>query len=213
MSYDDDLDDEVRPRRPRGKSGAWLVPIVTSAVTSVLVVLVVMPRVPVSEAVVPPLAGLGVEQARGVLSSHGLFLSIDGERPDERSEPGALIEETPLPGSSLARGSAVHAFLAVRPPRAAAPIAQVTPIAPAPPPLAAPTAVAPAPRAEDRVTPSVVGKRLSRAREIIAQSGFSVGAVRFESDNDVGPDKVLRQSPAAGTHAARAVIDLVVNSD
>ncbi len=58
----------------------------------------------------------------------------------------------------------------------------------------------------------MVGKRLPVAREAIQRAGFLVGDVRYGNDTDVGPERVLRQQPAAGTAApAGTRIDLVVN--
>jgi beta-lactam-binding protein with PASTA domain len=53
---------------------------------------------------------------------------------------------------------------------------------------------------------------LPQARDTIQKSGYVVGTVRYGNDNDVGPDRVLRQEPAAGTPApAGTPVHLVVN--
>jgi beta-lactam-binding protein with PASTA domain len=58
----------------------------------------------------------------------------------------------------------------------------------------------------------VIGRRLEQARDAIGRSGYVVGDLRHETDRDVGPDRILRPQPTAGTHAdPGSPIDLVVN--
>jgi beta-lactam-binding protein with PASTA domain len=198
---------------------------------------------------VPSVQGLSPEQARALLEPRGLLLVLDGETPDP-SPPGDLVQQRPLAGSQVTRGSSVHALIAVRPPPpAAAPPAPVSPapaappvvaaaaqapapnpVAPAPPP--APHPVAPAPptaspalrapsapprraeteTAQESVVPKLIGRRLQQARDSIERSGYVVGDLRYETDDDVAPERVLRQQPPPGTHAPPGSrIDLVVN--
>jgi serine/threonine-protein kinase len=72
----------------------------------------VAPRLPVHAVDVPPLAGLSLEQARGLLEPRGLLLVLDGERVDDRVVPGTVSEQRPLAGSRLRRGDEVHASVA-----------------------------------------------------------------------------------------------------
>jgi serine/threonine-protein kinase len=89
-----------------------LVSIIVTAATYVAMHYLVAPRLPVNAVDVPPLAGLSVEQGRGLLEPRGLLLVLDGERVDDRVAPGTLTEQHPLGGSRLRRGDEVHASLA-----------------------------------------------------------------------------------------------------
>ena len=52
----------------------------------------------------------------------------------------------------------------------------------------------------------------ARARESIEQSGYVVGGIRYGHDGDIGPDRVLQQSPPAGAYGEPGTrVDLVVN--
>ncbi|MSP59838.1 MAG: PASTA domain-containing protein [Myxococcales bacterium] len=60
--------------------------------------------------------------------------------------------------------------------------------------------------------PQVIGKRLSKAKELLEQAGFVAGATRYGSNDDYDQGVVIKQSPAANAAAARgAKIDLVIN--
>lgn len=60
--------------------------------------------------------------------------------------------------------------------------------------------------------PDVVGESIRRAREMIAEAGFTVGEVRVRFDDIREPWVVLSQEPAAGTQApAGSAIALVQN--
>lgn len=65
--------------------------------------------------------------------------------------------------------------------------------------------------AETVEVPRVTGRALAAARQLIADHGFAVGNVRYEVSTEINVGIVMRQTPAAGTKAARgSVIDLVV---
>jgi serine/threonine-protein kinase len=60
--------------------------------------------------------------------------------------------------------------------------------------------------------PSVVGKRLSTARNLLTQAGFVVGSTRYGSNDDYDQGIVIRQNPPAGAQASPGVkIDLTIN--
>jgi len=187
---------------------------------------------------VPQVEGLEATQARELLATRELLLVLDGPLAD-KARPGSLIRQRPLAGSQVPRNTAIHAFVAAALPESApAPVAAApTPVpAPAPVPVPVPVAAVPAPAPvaavpapvaaapatsvavartpsdRTRSIPSLVGKRLPQAREAIQRAGYVVGDLRYGNDGDVGPDRVLRQSPPAGTPApSGSRIDLVVN--
>jgi serine/threonine-protein kinase len=60
--------------------------------------------------------------------------------------------------------------------------------------------------------PSVIGKRLSKAKEILEKAGFVAGQTRYGSNDDFDQGVVISQTPAASAPAAKgAKIDLVIN--
>ncbi len=68
--------------------------------------------------------------------------------------------------------------------------------------------------ADSITVPSVTGKSLSKAKELLTQAGLTTGQVRYGSNDDRSPGIVLDQKPAANTAVAKgAAIDLVINSD
>jgi eukaryotic-like serine/threonine-protein kinase len=67
----------------------------------------------------------------------------------------------------------------------------------------------------DTVTvPAVVGKSLTKAKDLLTQAGLTLGQVRHASDDDRSPGIVLEQKPAANQTLGKGMaVDLVVNSD
>lgn len=60
--------------------------------------------------------------------------------------------------------------------------------------------------------PSVLSRSLNRAKEDLGKAGFTVGNVRYRSDDDRSDGVVLEQSPAANQQAPKgSAVDLVVN--
>jgi len=60
--------------------------------------------------------------------------------------------------------------------------------------------------------PSVIGKRLSKAKELLEQAGFAAGNTRYGSHDDYESGTVIKQTPAAGTSAPKGTkVDLTVN--
>lgn len=68
--------------------------------------------------------------------------------------------------------------------------------------------------AETVTVPAVVGKYLSKAKDLLTQAGLTPGKIRYTSDDDRSPGLVLGQEPAANqTLGKGSAVDLVVNSD
>jgi serine/threonine-protein kinase len=68
--------------------------------------------------------------------------------------------------------------------------------------------------AETVTVPAVVGKSLSKAKDLLTQAGLTLGQVRHASDDDRSPGIVLEQKPAATQTLGKGMaVDLVVNSD
>ena len=68
--------------------------------------------------------------------------------------------------------------------------------------------------AETVTVPAVVGKSLTKAKDLLTQAGLTLGQVRHASDDDRSPGSVLEQKPAASQALGKGMpVDLVVNSD
>lgn len=60
---------------------------------------------------VPALTGVTVDQARELLRSRELLLTLQAERPDPAVPAGNIAGQVPLAGSRAARGTAIQAFV------------------------------------------------------------------------------------------------------
>jgi serine/threonine-protein kinase len=60
---------------------------------------------------VPSISGMSIEQARDVLRSRDLLLTLQAERPDPTIEAGRIAAQMPLAGSRTPRGLAIEAFV------------------------------------------------------------------------------------------------------
>jgi serine/threonine-protein kinase len=70
------------------------------------------------------------------------------------------------------------------------------------------------PEAETVPVPALIGKYLSKARNMLTQAGLTPGKIRHTTDADHSPGVVLGQKPAANeTLGKGSAVDLVVNSD
>jgi serine/threonine-protein kinase len=108
-----------QPPPPRGRPA--LVAFVTSLVTTVAVfaALTVADRRGLLDFLhggrgdvdVPSITGMSVEQARDLLRSRDLLLTLQAERADPAIPVGKIAAQTPLPGSRTPRGIAIQAFV------------------------------------------------------------------------------------------------------
>jgi len=68
--------------------------------------------------------------------------------------------------------------------------------------------------AETVTVPAVVGKYLSKAKDLLTQAGLTPGKIRYTTNDDRSPGVVLGQDPAANKPLSKgSAVDLVVNSD
>jgi serine/threonine-protein kinase len=60
--------------------------------------------------------------------------------------------------------------------------------------------------------PSVIGKRMSKAKELLEKAGFAVGGTKYGSNDDYDQGVIIGQNPPAGSQASPGVkIDLTIN--
>ncbi|HXJ19002.1 MAG TPA: PASTA domain-containing protein [Polyangia bacterium] len=64
---------------------------------------------------VPSISGMSIEQARDLLRSRDLLLSLQAERPDPTIQAGLIAAQMPLPGSRTPQGIAIQAFVSSGP--------------------------------------------------------------------------------------------------
>jgi serine/threonine-protein kinase len=68
--------------------------------------------------------------------------------------------------------------------------------------------------AETVTVPAVVGKSLSKAKDLLTRAGLAPGKIRYTSDDDHSSGIVLGQEPAANKTLGKGLaVDLIVNSD
>jgi serine/threonine-protein kinase len=60
---------------------------------------------------VPSINGVSVDQARDLLRSRDLLLTLQAERPDPQIPAGKIAGQVPLAGSRTPRGAAIQAFI------------------------------------------------------------------------------------------------------
>jgi beta-lactam-binding protein with PASTA domain len=115
-------DDEVRPdRRSRPALVAFLTSLATTAVAFAglsvadrrgLFDFLHADRGPAEPVVVvPSINGLSVDQAREVLRSKDLLLTLQAELPDPDVPAGRVVGQAPLAGSRTPRGAAIQAIV------------------------------------------------------------------------------------------------------
>lgn len=92
-----------------------LLSAVATAATYVMMHTVVGPHLPTPAVDVPQVVGLTPEQGRALAEPLGLMLILDGQREPEsdKTAPGTLFEQKPLPGSRMPRGGELHATIAL----------------------------------------------------------------------------------------------------
>lgn len=121
------MDDEADFFRPPPKS-----PVLPAAITSIITTVAVFfalramdgrgafsgggkDTVPVASAAapveVPAVLGMKGEQAREMLKGRELLLAFSGEKDSAQQPAGAILEQTPLAGSQVPKGSVVQAVL------------------------------------------------------------------------------------------------------
>lgn len=175
----------------------------------------------VERVMVPELARIPAENIRSIIEAMGLHANIEERVDPSVTNSGVVIAQAPRAGTRLERGGHIAIVLAVRPantPSGAAPVRALAETTTTPTVAArvngSAEAATQAASAAPIVVPSVVRMLNSDARTWIAHAGLSVGDQHELFDEHVGPHRVLRQSPTAGTRVARgARIALWVNRE
>jgi eukaryotic-like serine/threonine-protein kinase len=129
---------------------------------------------------VPKLAGLTVDAARGQLAQVKLTVGKVTDAPSDTVPRGQVVASSPEAGADVKPESAVDLTLSTGP--------------------------------STQPVPSVIGKRLSKAKELLEKAGFAVGATKYGSNDDYEQGIVIGENPPAGSQASPGVkIDLTIN--
>lgn len=189
---------------------SFLTALIVSIGTSLVMYMVVLPRLaplPLQQraisktVVVPPLVGLQMGQARSLLTSLRLRMSITDQQKHPSQPAGTILSHVPTSGSQLKPNAQVKVIISLGPSTA-------TPKAP----VKRPTA--PMPAAGTVKVPKLVGVSLRTAKRLLKAAGLKVGTTRQGDDEDLGPYVILSQQPRAGTTAQPgSSVNLVVNRD
>jgi beta-lactam-binding protein with PASTA domain len=148
-----------------------------------IVIATAPPVQPPVEVEVPDLRGRELAIVRETLGRLELRLGKTARRASTTEQPGAVIDQQPVPGTRVARGSAVNVWLAE---------AAATP--PLPP--------------EALAVPNVVGLAVEAAEQALGQAGLRTGKVNA-AESVQARGTVLAQLPQAGARARRgAPVDL-----
>ncbi|MDQ7051452.1 MAG: PASTA domain-containing protein [candidate division KSB1 bacterium] len=135
---------------------------------------------------VPKLVGISERNAKLLLSKFGLVL---GERSYEYSvinPSGVVMRQSISPGVEVPMGTKIDIVIS---------LGSVP---------------------DQFMVPSVVGRTLDDAREIIQRAGFKIGRIRYEAVKELLPETVIKQSIKPGTTFSQEekdhlAIDLVVS--
>jgi serine/threonine-protein kinase len=133
---------------------------------------------------VPAMTGLALASAVEVLTSAGLKPGTVTRKPSSTVARDQVLSSFPAAGTMVSSGATVSLVVSLGPQQVQVQV-QV---------------------------PKLVGKRLYRARRLLAKQGLKLGRVRYTYDEDKAGGVVLSQSPAGESPAKKgATVDLVVN--
>jgi serine/threonine-protein kinase len=127
---------------------------------------------------VPNVKGMKEDQASLVLKNKGLLLLVSGQREDQNYESAIILEQDPLPGFTVEKGSLVKVVINAK------------------------TATVPG---EDAI-PDVRGMPLMTAKEKIENGGYTVGKIEFSESSTYAKDQVVNTDPPAGTKSIKGTI-------
>ena len=135
----------------------------------------------VRQASVPNLAGKAMSAAQVTVQAEGLGLGDTLSIASSAGEPGTIVGQDPLPGTSVPAGTRIDLLVAL-----------------------------PAP-ADTFIMPDLVYRRYEPVRRYFEGGGFRLGAVKFEPYEGISDGTILRQNPLPGHPLRRRdVISLVV---
>jgi beta-lactam-binding protein with PASTA domain len=160
--------------------------LIVSSIMSFVFIIFVSPYITTkkTKVEVPNIAGMKEDQASLVLKNKGLFLLVSGKREDQNYESGIILEQDPLPGFTIEKGSLVKVVI---------------------------NAEGSAP-AEDAI-PDVRGQQLMVAKERIEKSGYILGRIEFAESDTYVKDQVMKTDPSPGTKSVKGtMVNIIVST-
>ena len=131
----------------------------------------------------PRLVDRSARNAKLMLAKNGLVMGEKSYEYSNRYPEGVVIHQSIAPGVQVQMGTKVDITLS---------LGQVP---------------------DQFVVPSLEGRTLDDARDLIARSGLKLGLIRYKVVSELLPETVLKQSIEAGTTVGKdEVIDLVVSA-
>lgn len=197
---------------------AFLTSLVVSAGTTVLMHMLVIPRLPTSgtpatpvnnNIPVPPVVGLPLTQARAMLQETGFRMKLSGQQHDANQPAGNILKQMPPATTRIPKNSEVNIVVSLGPAAGSpAPTPNPTPSGKSDPS----TPSAPSPMVGNSLrVPRVTQMNVAKAKQILQKLGLQP-RVTHEYDEDVSPNWVMTQSPPPGKKIKRGGrVLLVVN--
>ena len=161
--------------------------LIVSSIMSFIFIIFVSPYVThkKTKVEVPNVKGMKENQASLVIKNKGLFLLVTSQKDDQNYESGIILEQDPLPGFTVEKGSLVKVVV---------------------------NAKASAMPGEDAI-PDVRGIQLMTAKEKIENSGYIVGKIEFSESGTYAKDQVVNTDPPAGTKSIKGtIVNIIVST-
>ncbi len=134
---------------------------------------------------VPNVKGMKEDQASLVLKNKDLLLLISEEREDPNYENGVILDQDPLPGFTIEKGSLIKVTMNKKS----------------------------APLIAEGAIPDVRGQQLMQAKERLEQSGYIVGRIEFQESESYLKDQVISMNPPPGSKSMKGtIINIIVST-
>ncbi|MBA7509518.1 Serine/threonine-protein kinase PK-1 [subsurface metagenome] len=223
----------------RGGAKIFFIPFFTSIFVSAAVCfLFFVYGIPFLERVeVPDVRRATIDQGRLIMENRSLFLLVESETEDPSIPEGSIINQSPLPGSLVKKGTPISVVLSKGKGGIALPNFSSVPLEEARRILAemrlkigsiterSSVSVAkgsiistfPSPDSivkEGTIIDLVLGRRLGQAKEILERAGLRVGRIDYVCDIEKLFDIILRQNPRPGKNVPKStVVNLTINTE
>lgn len=166
---------------------SFITALIVSSVMSFIFIVFVSPYIAQKKikVEVPNVKGMKENQASLVLKNKGFLLLVSQKKEDTNYEEGIILDQEPLPGFSVEKGSLVKVTINEKS------TAEVS----------------------DEVIPDVRGQQLMLAKDSIEKYGYIVGKIEFEESDIYAKDQVINTDPAHGTKSIKGtIVNIIVST-
>lgn len=166
---------------------SFITALIVSSIMSFIFIVFVSPYINQKKikVEVPNVKGMKENQASLVLKNKGFLLLVSQKKEDPNYEEGIILNQEPLPGFSVEKGSLVKVTINEK------------------------STV----EASDEVIPDVRGQQLMLAKDSIEKYGYIVGKIEFEESDTYAKDQVINTDPAPGTKSIKGtIVNIIVSS-